>query len=255
MIRPELDLRFDELSLDELRVVEGELTLLLESQPHYTEYFNGERDNMVMQMVWPGLEASGWVPPGGYPFGQTGPMDLSEEPGGPTAQETAVFLWVVARDNAKLQKEQCKRATPLRACIAAMDAHLETLAKAAKIDIANLLKMATLTEADVRAEVRKQIIDVLRAVAMPTYSKYQMRMETMRIALVAQHNKVQSLIAAKTKQACPVAFASSDEDNIPRVATQEGRIELYLPQWIVDRTEPGPAMEKMSELLVHYPCP
>jgi hypothetical protein len=136
-----------------------------------------------------------------------------------------------------------------------MDAHHDKLSQGAKPDIAELLKMQDLSDSEVAATVRKTIIDVLRAIAGSSLSKYQVRMETMRISLLAQHNKVQSLIAAKTAKPCPATFANTNESENPRVVTQDGQLHLYLPQWIVDYADSDAEKKKASELLAHFRCP
>lgn len=107
MLRPEFDLQVEGLSVDELRGIEGELALLIQSHPHHSEYFNGERNYLAIYQAWPPLEAEGWKPPGGFAEEETGPIEQTEA-GGPTKEEGAMFLWIAARDNAKLQHALCR---------------------------------------------------------------------------------------------------------------------------------------------------
>jgi hypothetical protein len=252
IIRPEINLQFDALSLDELRLIDEELALLIASQPHYSEYFDGERNSVVLDMVWPSVEPPGWQPPGGYPYGQSRPPDLADL-GGPTVEETAMLTWIVFRDNAKIRHEKCAKTVPLRTCLTVMDRQLDKWSEEAKPDVATLLKIATLSDAKARAELRETIAGVLRATT-PDYGKYYLRIEIMRIALLAQHNKIRSLIAAKEGKPCPVVFIGDDKDLLPRAVTQDGEIRLHAPQWMVDRASTDAEKGKHSETLVHIRC-
>jgi hypothetical protein len=213
-LRPELDRQLDSLCLEELKTIDGELALLEESHPHRFDYFEGDRNSMAIYMIWPGIEDQNWQPPGGDEEGRGSPP--AREAGEDMhVDETAALGWVLMQESSSRLQELCPQSGPLRACVHAFDSYRSQLRKVDQPSISSLLKLAILPDDAARASLRAQVLDVLRAVAIPDYGKYYIRIEIMRLTLRAQRSKVQARIAALEKKPCTAPFPAAKTRPFP----------------------------------------
>jgi len=191
-----------------LRGLAGDLGVLLMTEPAVGPVISNDSDFMALQTVMPVLKGPDWVPPGGWeegygPVSERGTGGLLGGKSVLGVRTEAALLAVAFEEIGREQREACPPDVSIVECRARLIAVAE--ARAVKAQDMSLWRLSfrILASGDAVREIRRTIIDILAAVALPAFHKYIDRLAERSFVLAAMRLHVLVLAEQQAAGACP----------------------------------------------------
>ena len=199
------------LSAAQLDELDRMLEALEKSEPPFGPIARDLNDAGTLQQVLPLLKGRGWAPPGGFDHDFRPNYDKGKESGiktrtikGLTDDERMGLVWIAGHESSQQIAAACPVDASAQSCWRGL-VKAQTAADKEK-ELSPLKRvMRYLTVKDKKSERVRQLIDILKGVAVPDYSKYVGKYAVRAFHLRAVRLQVRLLRQKTAKKPCPSA--------------------------------------------------
>lgn len=169
-----LDAILDTAKLPKSRLdaLAGQLDQLIAAVPSFHEVLAGEREAQELYFGIAKLKGPDWTPPGGWTE-ELRQMTAERKGENHVAdpRDEAAALVASSIQSAEARDKACPANATLDACMQGL-VQLAAVPMPPQVDTAQLWQQGKTDEPGMRAKLRQQIIDVLAAIASPSYAQY-----------------------------------------------------------------------------------
>ncbi|MBI5503008.1 MAG: hypothetical protein HY907_22375 [Deltaproteobacteria bacterium] len=204
--------------------LQAELTALLSSEPHPSEYFADDCLQVVLQDLLPSLMPAGWTPPGGWDVDKGPPNTVTGEgeasgdgEGNDVAPRDARALALLATRSVRERfLSACPRESTREACIDGIAAAVAALGDSFKtmVEGHELLEAALQPNPDgaaLREQVVRLLVDATAITAMEMLARFPRETQTRTFWLAALRLHAAFRAATDAAGSCPTLAAFDEE--------------------------------------------
>lgn len=176
---------------------------LLATDPPFCDCLGYERYGLPLQLLLPVIKGDGWEPPGGYDFGSGPPGEIpgAVRMGLARGQEEAL-AWVAMEGVHARFAEMCRTHDRVADLFRAMRAAADEIIAKPRISLWKRV-LLLLAATDPQQVLRQWMVDVIQAVAIPSFDKYVVRYAQRRFMLQGLRLQLLASRYSSQNKVCP----------------------------------------------------